>query len=144
MTRQINGDKPVVIDFWATWCGPCRVISPVFAKLSDDPAFAGVEFYKVDVDQQDQIAQEVGVRAVRHIHVIVFVPSLDFIQMPTFALFKKGEKVSDLVGARPQDLQVCQFMIFNPLCAELSLCSDPRSKGTYHVNNRNLCGRINI
>lgn len=84
----INGDKPVVIDFWATWCGPCRVISPVFEKLSDDPAFAGVEFYKVDVDQQDQISQEVGVRA-----------------MPTFALFKKGEKVSDLVGARPQELQ---------------------------------------
>ncbi|KIK00191.1 hypothetical protein K443DRAFT_679368 [Laccaria amethystina LaAM-08-1] len=84
----INGDKPVVIDFWATWCGPCRVMSPIFAKLSDDPTFASVEFYKVDVDEQEQISQEVGVRA-----------------MPTFVLFKKGEKVSDLVGARPQDLQ---------------------------------------
>ena len=72
-------------------------------------------------------------------HVIAFVPSLDFIQMPTFVLFKKGEKVSDLVGARPQDLQVCQSMIFNPLCAELSLCSDPGSKSTYPMNNCNLC-----
>ena len=90
------------------------MISPVFKKLLDDPAFTGVEFYKVDVNQEDQISQEVEVRAVCHIHVIVFIPSLDFIQMPTFVLFKKGEKVSDLVGARPQDLQVCQFMIFNP------------------------------
>lgn len=62
--RQINGDKPVVIDFWATWCGPCRVISPIFEKFADDVSFDGVEFYKVDVDEQEQIAQEVGVRAV--------------------------------------------------------------------------------
>lgn len=47
-TPQINGDKVIAIDFWATWCGPCRAISPVFEQLATKTE--GVEFYKVDVD----------------------------------------------------------------------------------------------
>ncbi|KAE8366314.1 thioredoxin-like protein [Aspergillus caelatus] len=86
--QLINGDKPVVIDFWATWCGPCRVISPVFEKLSNTGSFDNVLFYKVDVDQQEQVSQEVGIRA-----------------MPTFVLFRDGVKVEELVGAVPQKLE---------------------------------------
>ncbi|EKM61650.1 uncharacterized protein PHACADRAFT_248378 [Phanerochaete carnosa HHB-10118-sp] len=82
----INGDKPVVFDFWATWCGPCKVISPIFEKLSEQ--FPHIDFYKVDVDQQPEISQEAGVRA-----------------MPTFYLFRNGQKVKELVGANPQSLQ---------------------------------------
>ncbi|KAG6818775.1 hypothetical protein H0H93_001890 [Arthromyces matolae] len=85
----INSGKPVVIDFWATWCGPCKAISPIFEKLSELAEFAGVGFYKVDVDAQPDISQEVGVRA-----------------MPTFTLFKDGNKVKDLVGANPQGLKL--------------------------------------
>ncbi|KAF9351149.1 hypothetical protein BGX26_010775 [Mortierella sp. AD094] len=83
----VKSGKPAVIDFWATWCGPCRVISPVFETLSHENP--GVEFYKVDVDEQSEIAQEVGVRA-----------------MPTFISFKNGDKVSDVVGANPASLKV--------------------------------------
>ena len=60
---QIGQDKYTVFDFWATWCGPCKVISPIFERLADQ--FPNVEFYKVDVDAAEEIAQEVGVRAVR-------------------------------------------------------------------------------
>jgi thioredoxin 1 len=54
-----------LIDFWATWCGPCRAISPVLEKFSNLTENEGVEFYKVDVDEQEKISQEVGIRAVR-------------------------------------------------------------------------------
>lgn len=50
---QINGDKVVVIDFWATWCGPCKLIGPHFAKLEKDEKYANIEFVKVDVDAQE-------------------------------------------------------------------------------------------
>ena len=52
-----------MFDFWATWCGPCKVISPIFEKLSEQ--FPNLDFYKVDVDAAEEIAQEVGIRAVR-------------------------------------------------------------------------------
>ncbi|KAG6907471.1 hypothetical protein DXG01_008807 [Tephrocybe rancida] len=87
-TEIINGDKPVVIDFWATWCGPCRFISPILEKLSENQEFADIGFYKVDVDDQEQIAQEVGIKA-----------------MPTFMVFHKGNKINELVGANQQGLQ---------------------------------------
>jgi thioredoxin 1 len=61
---QINGDELAIIDFWATWCGPCRVISPIFKKLSDGDKYSNVRFYSVDVDEETEVAEEVGIRAV--------------------------------------------------------------------------------
>ncbi|SPC64257.1 probable TRX2 - thioredoxin II [Ustilago sp. UG-2017b] len=84
----IEGDKAIVIDFWATWCGPCKVIGPIFEKISNTPAGEKLGFYKVDVDTQEKIAAEVGIQA-----------------MPTFVFFHKGQAVKKVVGANPSALQ---------------------------------------
>jgi thioredoxin 1 len=109
-TLQINSGKPVVIDFWATWCGPCRAISPIFERISGETP--GVEFYKVDVDTQPDISQEVGIRAVSTCNAdpgirlnCAFAPVL-LPQMPTFLFFKDGNKVDSLMGANPPGLEV--------------------------------------
>ncbi|KAL1679424.1 thioredoxin-like protein, partial [Schizophyllum commune] len=92
--QVINSGKVVIIDLWATWCGPCRIISPIFEKLVDTGAVPGIEGYKVDVDKQEEIAQAVGVRA-----------------MPTFVAFKDGKKVGEVVGANPGALEVRCFTL---------------------------------
>ncbi|KAK7403962.1 thioredoxin trx1 [Neonectria punicea] len=77
--------KAVLVDCFATWCGPCKAISPVLEKLSDDPAFSNsIDFIKIDVDDLPELSSELGIRA-----------------MPTFMIFKNGEKADELVGANP-------------------------------------------
>mmetsp|Transcript_19887 Transcript_19887/g.39317 ORF Transcript_19887/g.39317 Transcript_19887/m.39317 type:complete len:106 (+) Transcript_19887:43-360(+) len=73
-------EKLVVVDFTASWCGPCQRIAPHFESLSEK--YPQVSFAKVDVDAQSEIAQECGIRA-----------------MPTFQLFREGRKVDELTGA---------------------------------------------
>ncbi|KAG8945340.1 hypothetical protein FRC04_000875 [Tulasnella sp. 424] len=87
--RITAGDKPVVIDFTASWCPPCRMIGPVFEALSKEEELASkVEFYKVDVDDARDVAQECGIRA-----------------MPTFKVYKSEAEVEMIQGANPPALK---------------------------------------
>ncbi|PBK97061.1 thioredoxin [Armillaria gallica] len=85
--KIIDGPKPVVIDFWAEWCGPCKMIGPVFKKLSEKPDYAGVDFYTVDGDEQPDIMDELQISS-----------------MPTFIAFKDGNKIGTSLGAIPKNL----------------------------------------
>ncbi|XP_048852373.1 thioredoxin-like [Brienomyrus brachyistius] len=84
---QDAGIKLVVVDFTATWCGPCRKIGPYFTKLSEMPEFQDVIFLKVDVDDAQEVATSCEVRC-----------------MPTFQYYKNRAKVHEFSGADEQQL----------------------------------------
>jgi len=74
------GDKLVVVDFYATWCGPCKIIAPKVEEMST--SLSNVVFLKVDVDENEEAAQEFNISA-----------------MPTFIFLKNSNKVADMMGA---------------------------------------------
>ena len=81
----INSSSPVVIDFHATWCGPCKVLSPILEELNEE--IEGVEFVKLDVDQHPQIAGQNQVMGV-----------------PTVVILKDGEVKDRFVGVQPKEV----------------------------------------
>lgn len=83
-TVEKNND-PILVDFWAEWCMPCRALAPVIDELATE--FQGkVRFAKVNVDEARGIAQQFGIRGI-----------------PTLILFQNGKKVNELVGNQPKD-----------------------------------------
>ena len=79
-----NGAQPLVVDFLATWCGPCRMIAPVIAELAE--AYDGkVTVAKCDVEECEELAAEFGIR-----------------NIPTILFFKGGQVVDKLIGAQPK------------------------------------------
>lgn len=80
-----KGDRPAVIDFYATWCGPCKATAPVVAELADELA-GKVDFYKVDVDQQEELAAVFGIRSIPS---LLFIPKDGKPQMQVGAMDKQ-------------------------------------------------------
>ena len=77
-----NGNLPLVVDFWATWCGPCRMVSPIISELAE--VYDGkVVVAKCDVEENEDLAAEFGIR-----------------NIPTILFFRGGEVVNKLVGAQ--------------------------------------------
>ena len=68
--KTINDNDLVFVDFWATWCGPCRAFGPIFEAASDKPENAGIVFGKVDIDQNQDLAAAASVQAVPTLMVV--------------------------------------------------------------------------
>ena len=90
-TEVLQSNEPVLIDFWAVWCGPCRMIAPIIEELASEYSGKAV-IGKVDVDENPEISMNFGIRSV-----------------PTLMIFKGGQVVDQIIGAVSKDRIVAKL-----------------------------------
>jgi thioredoxin 1 len=83
-TEVLQSSKPVVVDYWAEWCGPCRMVSPVLEEIANEHGDK-IDVVKLNIDENPTISQRYQIMAI-----------------PTMSVFKNGEVVKQIVGAKPK------------------------------------------
>ena len=84
-TEVLKSEKPLLVDFWATWCPPCRLLGPVIAEIAEEQ-ITSLKVGKVDVDEQKELASQFNIMSI-----------------PTMILFKDGKVVKEILGYKPKE-----------------------------------------